>query len=376
MQPSSDPPDPPAQPDASAPLGAATDPTVELRVSPQSLLGGLLLVGLAVALWQIRQVLVLVFIAWLIAATLYPAVHWLERRQLPRGLGILIFYLLFLGVLVLLGALLGDLLLTQAARLHQDFPDMLAQWSHYLRHIPGLPTQLELQGVLLDNAQAIAGQATDVVRSTLGFFMSVFRRILDIIALLVLTFLMLLKPQTLESAVLLLFPQQKRPRMAQFLTTISPRLGGYIRGQLLIASLLGVAVWLGLTLLGVDYALLLALSALLLNLVPILGSLLASVLGIAVALAETPWIALWTALLYLVLNQLEAHLLGPVILGRSVGLSPFWVIVSVMVGGSLYGVPGVFLAIPLAALIKMALDEFVWQAHQPPSSPGPHDTAH
>ncbi|HEY9687408.1 MAG TPA: AI-2E family transporter, partial [Coleofasciculaceae cyanobacterium] len=155
-----------------------------------------------------------------------------------------------------------------------------------------------------------------------------------------------------------LFPVHLRPRAAHFIETVSGNIGRYIRGQSMVAGSVALLIGIGLVILGVEYPLVLALLAFVLDFIPIVGSLAAAAFAIMVAFGQSPLLALWTAILYIVANQLEANVIGPLIVGKAVGLGPFWIIFSILAGGTLYGIPGAFLAIPVAVIIKLVIDEF------------------
>jgi predicted PurR-regulated permease PerM len=157
---------------------------------------------------------------------------------------------------------------------------------------------------------------------------------------------------------LALFPQERRNRLDVFFNRIAREVGGYVRGQSIVAGAIALLTWLGLKLIGVPYAEVLGLLAFLLDFIPVVGSLLAAVFAVLIALSNSPMDALWTVVLYIAANQLEANFLGPLVIGQAVGVTPLWIILAILTGGALAGVPGVFLAIPSIVIIKAAVEEF------------------
>lgn len=327
-----------------------------------------LIVGLGAGLWMlflVRQALVVIFIAFLVATTLYPGVRWMEHRQLPRGLSIATFYLVFVIFVVVMITLMSKLIVTEGTAFLNAFPTYIQRTTEFLERIPWLRSA-DIASVFANLTTTLTNALQEVMRSVVAYLGVAFRTIMTGLTILVLVFLMVMQARSIESALLLLVPYKQRDEMSGFFRRICERTGLYIRGQLIVATVLGLIIYVGLVILNVPYAPLLALLAFVLDLIPIIGSLSASVLGIIVAFGQDPMLAVWTAALYLVANQLEIHIFSPYIMGRTVGLGTFWVLVSILCGAVLYGVAGLFLAIPIAILTKLILMEYVVPKFGPP----------
>lgn len=345
-------------------------------IEPKSIL---LVFALGILLWlavQIREMLVLLFIAWLLASTLYPAVDWLERRQhLPKAVGIALFYILIIGLVGGLIAMMTDLMVEQATSLLENLPALSERVLGFFSHLPGLQ-DLNLREFFSQNVRTVAAQSRNIVLSTLTYLFMFVQGFLGLLTILILTLLMLLHSAQLENAFAGLIPPSKRQRITNFFRQACRNIGAYIRGQLIVAAAIALITWLGLVFLDVPYAGVLGLLTFVLDLIPVIGSLLAAVFAVLIALSQAPMLALWTALLYIITNQLEANVLGPLILGRTVGIGPFWIILSTITGGILAGIPGVFLAIPTAVIIKLVIDEFYLPAIEGEQSPEPIHAFH
>jgi predicted PurR-regulated permease PerM len=152
-------------------------------------------------------------------------------------------------------------------------------------------------------------------------------------------------------------PTQYQRQAQDLLTHIIEKIGAYVRGQLVLMTAVGLVVWLGLFLMGIPNAPVLGLIAFALEIVPILGPILSAAFGILVALGESPMLALWVGLFYLLVQQTESYFLTPKIFGKSVELHPFWIFLTILMGGSLAGLPGIVLAIPLTVIIRLLIQE-------------------
>src|SRR5690606_6758949 len=135
--------------------------------------------------------------------------------------------------------------------------------------------------------------------------------------------------------------------------------GGYLRGQLLITVLLGIIIWIGLSLIGIPLATAISFLAAVFNLVPYLGPILGVVPAVLLGFTVSPWAAVLAVVVFTVANQLEAHVLGPLIRSRNTNLHPVTVMLSIMAGVGLMGLVGALIAVPVAAMIKVILEDYV-----------------
>ena len=166
-------------------------------------------------------------------------------------------------------------------------------------------------------------------------------------------------------------PVKYRPVLADVADKADVAVGGYVRGQLLISVVLGVMVWIGLSLVGVPLATAIAFIAALFNLVPYLGPVIGAVPAVLLGLTVSPLTAVLAIVVFIVANQLEANLLSPMILSRSTNLHPVTVLLAIMTGLSLYGLVGALVAVPIVALFKVLLEDYVLRRPEFASVPPP-----
>lgn len=166
-------------------------------------------------------------------------------------------------------------------------------------------------------------------------------------------------------------PVKHRPVIADIVDKADVAVGGYLRGQLLITTILGVLVWLGLTLIGVPLATAIAFIAALFNLVPYLGPVVGAVPAVLLGLTVSPLTAVLAIVVFIIANQLEGNVLSPMILSRSTNLHPVTVLLAIMTGLGLYGIVGALLAVPTVAFIKVLLEDYVLRRPEFASVPPP-----
>jgi predicted PurR-regulated permease PerM len=324
------------------------------------------LLGLTI-LYFIHELLVLMAFAGVLAAALSPALHWLHDRKFPTRLGILVFYLLFLLIAGGVGALIGDLFIDQAQSLAQNFPAYVDRISDWLAMLPFMSDVPELDALFARNVQDIGQQALRFILSGFGYLKTFLGGVTNVLTILVFAFFLLADTPYFRQMYLSLFPIRHQDRALSIAQQLVVKVGGYVRGQLLVMLFVGVLFWLGLTAIGVPYAMLLGIIGFLLEIIPVVGPALTAGIAVLIALAEDPILALWTIGLFFAIQMLENYLLVPKIMGQSTGLHSFWVFFSLLAGSLLMGIQGVLLAIPVALLINVLLHE--WRQTHPTAPP-------
>ncbi|HLI25781.1 MAG TPA: AI-2E family transporter [Chloroflexota bacterium] len=324
----------------------------------------LLVAALGLGLWlavSLRAVLLQLLLALILATGLTPLVDWLAGRGLPRGAAVLLIYLVLVLGLVLLGVLLVPPILDEIERLAANAPtygDRLADWLRALQRqyplLPPLDEQLAQQVRGLGGQLAVlAAQAVTVARLAVGVFSGALHGVL----VLILTLYLVVFGQTIREYLLAFVPAARRPLLRRLTDRMGRRMGGWLLGQVVLSLVIGGLTAVGLSVLGVRYALLLACIAAVGELIPTLGPIVAAIPAIVVAAFDSPLLALAVAGLYLAVQQLENHLLVPKVMERAVELHPFATLVALLVGAELLGVLGAILAVPVAAALAVVLDE-------------------
>jgi predicted PurR-regulated permease PerM len=318
-----------------------------------------------VGLWLVvtlQGILIQLLVAIILSAGLTPLVLWLEHRGLPRPLSILLIYLAF--ILALVGLLLlivppvvqqTEGFIVNAPALAGDFSERLQQLQRQFPFLPPLDQQFQqqLQG-LGDQIGAIAAQALTVARFVLG----VFSGFLTAILTLLITFYLVTDGLRIREYFLGFVRPARRPNVRAVLDRMGQRMGGWLLGQFVLSASIGLASYIALLLLGINGALLLALIAALGEVVPIIGPFVSAVPAVIVAFIQDPIKALLVIVAYIIIQQLESNILAPRIIGEAVKLHPLAVIIALLVGGELMGVPGALIAVPVAAAISVLLDEW------------------
>jgi predicted PurR-regulated permease PerM len=304
-------------------------------------------VALVAATWQIW---LLIFTALIVAAAILPAARLGERYRVPRGVTVLVVYALFVAVLALVGRLLWPALTEQWAQFTEQLPRMIDNVKAWLG---GLRVYFEQWGASIPTPKPtdLQGMAGTLVQNTLRVTAGAVGALLGLAVVVVVAASMGLDAEHLGHGCLLLLPPRHRPTAAALAQPVLDRIGGYVRGQIVVSLCVGAVLAIALTVLGVRYSLLIGALAAVLNVVPFVGSLIAAVLGIISALNDSLSLAVGTALVFWGTNLLEGKLLVPQLVGRATGLHPLAVLVALLAGAHLAGLIGALVAVPLLAAV-------------------------
>ena len=327
-----------------------------------TLVGLALTVFVAWALWEVRDALMLVYISALVAIGLSPVVNAIERKRLmrqrvPRWAAILVIYLAIIGAVVAVGILVIPPIVTQARGLAMELPRLLHQGQQWLIDHGLLTREISAQEAVRQTAGNSGAQDTVglIVGAVFGFVGGIF----GLITMLVLAFYLLVDSSGLVNVFVRLFPREKRAQVDDACRRVTNKVSAWLGGQLLLGGIIGSTAALGLYLMGVPFFYVLALIAGLGEMIPIVGPILSAVPAVAVALSVKPTLALGVIAFFFAQQQLENHLLVPKIMQRQVGISPVFVIIALLIGGSLLGVIGAILAVPTAAILQVVFEELM-----------------
>ncbi|MBD1914683.1 MULTISPECIES: AI-2E family transporter [Cyanophyceae] len=321
---------------------------------------GLLALGVSIyLLWEIRQVLLLLFAAVVIATVLNRVVRVLRRLRIKRGLAIAITIALLLLIVFGLFAIILPRFLDQLQNLSGLLPAALERLSTiydwFQGRIPGIVLG-ENQGInrLLNETQAL-------VYSTFGNFFTILNSSLNAVVNLLLvvaaTVMLLVNPGSYRRTVISAFPAFYRDRVNEILNKCEHSLVGWFQGTLVGMVTIGTLSYIGLLILGVPLPLVNAILAGLLEIIPNVGPVISAVPAILLALLDAPWKGLAVLILYFFIQQFESLALMPILMKRTVALMPLFTLLSVVIFAALFGLLGLFLAVPLLIVVQTWLQE-------------------
>lgn len=356
----------------------ATSPTTErvVYIRPRTILQvlGIVLATLAVLtfVYLAWHIITWILVAVFLALALNPAVEKFERRGMRRGYASATVFLLALAAIVGLGFLVLPPLVRQVTDFIQAVPDLvddlvagrgtlgfLQRDYHIVDRIRSAIEENGVGGVLGVTAPAIA------------VAQSVFSVIIGSVAIAFLTYFMLLDGPRMVERFYAFLPESARPRWQRVGNEIYRTVGGYVTGNIFISIIAGLAALVALFALGSSYSVALAVVVAILDLIPLAGATMAAIIVSAVVFVELGWVkGVIVVVFFLLYQQLENHILQPIIYGRTVQLSPLIVLISVLIGAELAGILGALAAIPVAGIVQAIGRELLrYRSEAVPSPP-------
>ena len=309
----------------------------------------LALVGTALLLARLQELVVVLLIAIVLAEGLRPVVDGLERRGVPRGLARALVYVAILAVLATVMVVLTRPVITEGRAVLADLPHYQALFE---RNLAQLLDQLSLDPSV---ASQIAGSAGSIARGLLSFAATILRGVLDVVVILLFSFLWLTAGRSLGGFLLGLLRPSSRTLAASVWAEIAGGFAGYVRGIAINMVVIGVVTGVAAALLGLPAPALLGVLAGLTEMIPIVGPVIGAIPAILLGFTISPYFPLVVALVYLVIQQVEAHTLVPLVMRQSVGLPALAVVVALAAGGALAGVGGAIVAVPLAFALQVVI---------------------
>lgn len=311
-----------------------------------------------VVAWKVRDVVVALLLAVVIASALDPAVRRLGKWKVPRVLAVSLLYIaLLFGLLISTYTLLPKIS-AELDVFSKQTPKMLREArvdiAHRASWFPVDPVFDRIGAYLKGQDFTVKGFAGSLLSSE-----NFFDRVVTFGMIFVVSFYMTVQERGVEKFLRLVIPGEYEDRVVYIWARTQRKIERWLQGQLLLALIVGVLVYIGLLgIFGLKYALSLAVISALFEIVPYIGPVLAAIPGVVFAALQLgPTTGLFVALYYTLVQQIEGHLIYPLVVQRMVGVSPIIAIVAILVGGKLGGIAGVILAIPLVVLLTEVLDE-------------------
>ena len=302
---------------------------------------------------------------------LRPPLKLLVRWKVPRGLAILILYIVAIALITLLVVLVFPFLRDQFTNLVQEFPVVLmslandllvflnnSQFNEYFEKINFDYNQIltDFTGSFIETVKdTLTSVASGVASGITGFVSTITGIILSLVIVPFIAFYLLLEGEKMPRFILRLFPPRMRLRMGEVLHDMDKQISSYIQGQILVSFCIGVMMTIGFLIIGMPYALLLGFIAMITSVVPYLGPAIAATPAAIIAIVNSPWLLLKLIIVWTIVQLIEGKFISPQIMGKSLSIHPITIIFVLLTSGSLFGVAGVVLGLPGYALIKVLI---------------------
>lgn len=319
-------------------------------------------------LYLVWNIILLLFVALILAALIDPFADWFQKKRIPRALAVLLIYIVLLGILSLSIALLAPVITSDLPQMLENMEKFWSDlqsndfWQKLVGGVNTLQTSLSSYGLGAQDGGAVSGSGgventiSGVFSTISGFFGGVF----SLVLVLVMTFYMVVQEDPLKKILRSIIPDEYIPWCSRLMRKMRDKLGAWLRGQLILSLIIGTLVFIGLSILGVKYALVLAILAAMLEFIPYVGPVLASLPALFLAFSVGGAVKLlFVLVMYIIIQQLENHLLVPKVMQKAVGLNPIISISVLLAGAQLAGVLGILIAIPVATALSVLLQDLL-----------------
>ncbi|MFC1627125.1 AI-2E family transporter [Patescibacteria group bacterium] len=307
-------------------------------------------VFLLLSLWflfQIRNILLLLFIGIILMSALSPIVDKMQKLKIPRGLSIFILYILIWGLI--------------SWGIASLIPPLVEQTTKFINRLPqdiALISQGKFDlSILQPHIDKIPENAFKIVVAT-------FTNVIGVFTFMVIVYYLIMERRNLKKYLVFLFGDGDREKHAEeFVDKLEHKLGGWMRGQLALMIIVGLMSYIGLTFLGVEFAVPLAFIAGLLEIIPNIGPTISMIPAVLVAFGTSPVLAGATFALYILIQQLENNFIVPRVMSKAIGLNPLIIIFALLIGFKIAGIAGAVLSLPSVLLLEIIINDIYRQNH-------------
>ncbi len=328
----------------------------------------LVLMSIVLGFWILYRfiyVVFILFIAIVIGTVIRPAVTWLNERGISRKLGVILVFLFLLAVLVLFALLLFPLIVDQGTTITAVVPEYyqnLRAWMFDSNNLMVVRLGNFLPPTLtaFNPAEQTDEQTLASAEQALGYIASATNTIIITTAILLLVFYWTLDGPRIIQSLLLFVPKGKRENISELISAMEIKIAFYMGGQSILCLFIGILALVAYLLIGLPNALALAFVAGIFEAIPMVGPLLGAIPAAVIALSISPTKLIWVVVATLVIQQLENNLLVPGVMRKAVGINPMVSLLAIFAFSSIFGIAGALMAIPLAAIIQILLNRFVF----------------
>jgi len=305
-------------------------------------------------LFLIKDILIWFIFALIISILFNPAIDFLEKRKIPRLVGVVLIYLFFFGILIFFLYSTAILFLEEIQQFSQFLPQYLGRISPILQSF-GLP----IFGGTEDFIQTISGDLEKTTRSIISVFSSFFGGIFSSIFIITMAIFISLEQKPIERMLSLFFPKNYEVYALNLWTRCQKKVSGWFLTRIIACLFVGGVSYIALLLFQTKYPLSLGLMAGVLNFIPVVGPIIAGALMFLIAFFDSLLKAIFVLIAFILIQQVENNILTPLLSKKFIGISPVLVLISLAVGGELWGLLGAVLAVPLAGILFEFLKEFL-----------------
>jgi predicted PurR-regulated permease PerM len=318
----------------------------KIEISHKTIIFIVLFLILLAFLYFIKDIILQFFVALLVMTILNPLVTRLSKFKIPRAVSIIVVYVLTLGII---GVALAGII-----------PPLADQTTTFVNNLPEYIENLAIPNIVMEPVvnqlfSALGEFPAQAAKATI----SIFSNLINVLLVLIFAFYLLMARSKQDEQFDMFFGKERSKKIAKIIDTLEIKLGGWARGQLILMLLVGSITYTGLRLLGIPYALPLAILAGLLEIVPYFGPIIAAIPAVIIGFSISPIIGIATTALAFLIQQLENYLIVPKIMEKSVGVSPIIILLALTIGFKIAGPMGALISVPVFITLQVFVKEYV-----------------
>jgi predicted PurR-regulated permease PerM len=339
-----------------------------IEISSSTILRTIFILLLLWFIYLVRDILLLVFLAIVIVSAIDPIVDWFQKRKIPRSLTVIAVYVIFISVLSSIVILLIPPLTNELRGLGENVPQLAEKITGYFSSAREYALSHNLQQYVSNFLGSTAERISQTGSSVLGGTVSFIGGIFSFIIVLSIAFYMTVQEKGIKKFFASIVPEEHSSYALGLVDRIQFKMGRWMQGQLFLMLVIFILDYVGLLLIGAPYALVLALIAGILEIIPYIGPIISAVIAVSISFLHGPVTGLFVLGLFVLVQQLEGYVFTPLVMKKAVGLNPVVVILALLIGAKLGGVIGIIVSVPIATVLGEVVNDLV---KRPDESPTP-----
>lgn len=331
----------------------------KIEISTSTIIKTILIILALGLLYLVRDIVLLLFIAVIIVAAIDPAVDWMQKKRIPRPAGTLLIYIVLLSLISLV---ISFLIPPMAMQLHEFSGNLTQYYNGAQSSLSNFGTNLQANHIDIGigrMANEVGNAVGNIPKNIFSTTIGVFSGALSFVVILSMAFYMSVEEDGIKKFIVSITPASHKKYAASLTERIEEKIGRWMAGQLLLMIIIFILDYIGLSLIGMPYALVLAFLAGILEAVPYVGPIASAVPGIIIGFLISPLMGFLAFLVYLIAQQFETNVIVPQIMKKALGLNPVATISAILIGFKLLGVLGAIIAVPTATAISLVISDIL-----------------
>jgi len=308
-------------------------------------------------LYLVSDILILFFVSLVFSSALDPWVDKLKKKKIPRSVSVLMLYLIVFAVLGITLYLITPPIINEVNSISSNFPSYFESISSKFSLLKDYSLKYGLVDSTKSSFDVVTGYLQNTASGVFFTLFNIFGGIFSFVLILVLTFYMVVEESAMKKLVWSLVPEKNQSYIMHLINRIQLKMGHWLRGQLIVSLSLGIMSYVGLVILGVNYALVLALLVGFFSFIPYMGAILGAMPAVLMAFIQSPLLAIFAIILFYIVHFIEGNFLQPKIMQKAVGLSPIISILAILAGFKLAGLVGALISIPVTTALSVFVQD-------------------